>query len=129
MQTEVRGDTGQTAKGEKKGKKEKKKKVKKRAEAGGSARNSADEDQNSTGEEEEQPMTVERRIFRRHKTRKLRKLNDGGKLEIVTIKTHNSSDFSDMVLRPTDRKRSKNERGRGVPTEDIHECEGGSLVG
>ena len=82
----------------------------------------------SSGEEEEQPRTVERKIYRGHKTRKLRKLNDGGKLEIVQIKTHNSSDFSDMVLRPKDRKRSKNERGRRVPTEDILECEGGRLV-
>ena len=71
---------------------------------------------------------MEQKIYRGHKTRKLRKLNDGGKLEIVTIKTHNSSDFSDMVLRPKDRKISKNERGRRVPTEDILECEGGRLV-
>ena len=58
--------------------------------------------------------------------RELRNLrpNDCGKLEIVEIKTHNSSDFSDMVLRPKERKISKNERGRGVPTEDILECEG-----
>ena len=80
------------------------------------------------GEEEAQPRTVERRLFRRHTTRKLRKLNDGGKLEIVTIKTHNSSDFSDMVLRPKARKRSKNERGRRVPAEDTLECEGSRLV-
>ena len=60
----------------------------KRAEAGGSAQNSTDEDQNSTGEEEDQPRTVERRIYRGQKTRKLRKLNDGGKLGIVPIKTH-----------------------------------------
>ena len=81
------------------------------------------EDRNSTEEEEEQPRTVERRIYRRQKTRKLRKLNDGGKLEIVQVKTHNSSDFSDMVLRPKGRKRSKNERGKIVTTEDILECE------
>jgi hypothetical protein len=31
-------------------------------------------------------------------------------------KPHNSSDFSDMVLRLRDRKRSKNERGRRVPS-------------
>ena len=72
---------------EKKGKKGKKEKRGERAEAGGGAQNSTDEDQNYSGEEEEQPMTVERRIFRRHKTRKLRKLNNGGKLVIVPIKT------------------------------------------
>ena len=93
-----------------------------------SAQNSTDEDQNSTGEEEDQPKTVERKIYRRQPKRKLRKLNDGGKLEIVPIKTHNSSDFSDMVFRPKDRKRSQNERGRRVPAEDILECEGGRLV-
>ena len=71
---------------------------------------------------------MERRIYRRQKTRKLRKLNDGGKLEIVQVKPHNSSDYSDMVLRPKGRKRSKNERGRRVTTDDILECEGGRLV-
>ena len=71
---------------------------------------------------------MERRIYRRHKTRKLRKLNDGGKLEIVQVKTHNSSDYSDMVLRPKGQKRRKNERGRRVTTDDILECEGGRLV-
>ena len=103
VQTKVRGDTGQTAKGEKKGKKEKKKKKKKgekRAEAGGSAKNSAEDDQNSTVEEEDHPRTVERKIYRGHKTRKLRKLNDGGKLELVQVKTHSSLGYSDMVLRP-----------------------------
>ena len=130
VQTKVRGDTGQTAKGKKKGKKEKmekRKKVKKRAEAGGSAQNSADEDQNSTGEEEDHPMTVERKIYRGHKTRKLRKLNDGGKLELVQVKTHNSLDYSDMVLRPKGQKRRKNAKGRRVTTDDILECEGGRL--
>ena len=82
----------------------------------------------SSGEEEEQPRTVERKIYRGHKTRKLRELNDGGKLEMVQIKTHNSSDFSDMVLRPKHRKRSKNGGGGRVPTGGILECEGGSLV-
>ena len=113
-------------------KKEKRNKTRKRggqrAEAGGSAQNSTVEDRNSTEEEEDQPRTVEQRIYRRQKTRKLRKLNDGGKLEIVQVKTHNSSDFSDMVLRPKGWKRSKSERGRRVTTEDILECEGGRLV-
>ena len=80
-------------------------------------------------------MAVERRIFRRHKTRKSRKLNNGGKLEIVAIKTleivaiktHNSSDFSDMVLRPKGQKRRKNAKGSRVTTDDILECEGGRL--
>ena len=63
---------------------------------------------------------MERKIYRGNKTRKL---NDGGQVEIVPIRIHNSSDFSDMVLRPKDRKRRKNERGRRVPTEDTLECE------
>ena len=62
-----------------------------------------------------------------NKTRKLRKLNDGGKLEIVQVETHNSSDSNSMVLMPKGRKRSKNERGRRARTEDILECEGGRL--
>ena len=80
---------------QKKGKRKTRKKEKKgkqggkRDEAGGSAQNSTVEDRHSTGEEEDQPRTVEQRIYRRHTTRKLRKLNDGGKLEIVKIKTHN----------------------------------------
>ena len=85
-------------------------------------------DQSGTEDEEDQPGTVERRIYRRHKTRKLRKMNDGGKLEIVQVKTHSSSDYSDMVLRPQGQKRRKNERGRRVTTDDILECEGGRLV-
>ena len=85
------------------------------------------EDRNSTEEEEDQPRTVERRVYSRQKTRKLRKLNDGGKLEVVQVKTHSSSGYSDMLLRPKGRKRSKNERGRRVTTEDILECKGGRL--
>ena len=111
----------------KKRKRKNRKKGGKRAEAGGSAQNSTVEDRNSTEEEEDKPRTVEQRIYRRQKTRKLRKLNDGGKLEIVQVKTHNSSDYNDMVLRPKGRKRSKNERGGGVCTEDLLECEGGRL--
>ena len=98
-----------------------------RAEAGGSAQNSAEDDQNSTVEEEDHPRTVERKIYRGHKTRKLRKLNDGGKLELVQVKTHNSLDYSDMVLRPKGQKRRKNAKGRRVTTDDILECEGGRL--
>ena len=94
-----------------------------RADAGGSAQNSTEEDRSSTGEEQAEPRTAERMIYRGRKTRKLRKLNDGGKLEVVQVKTHNSSDYNDMVLRPKGRKRSKNERGRRVRTEDILECE------
>ena len=112
--------------------KEKKKKKRKtggkRAEAGGSAQNRTVADKSVTEDEEDQPTTVERRIYRRQKPRKLRKLNDGGKLEIVQVKTHNSSDYSDMILRPKGRKRSKNERSRRVATDDILECEGGRLV-
>ena len=130
MQTKVQGETRQTVKKKqkgKKGKKEKKKKGGERAEAGGSAQNRTVADRSGTEDEEDQLRTVERRIYRRQKTRKLRKLNDGGKLEIVQVKTHNSSDYSDMVLRPKGRKRSKNERGRRVATEEILECEGGRV--
>ena len=94
---------------------------------GGSAQNSTVADQSGTEDEEDQPRTVERRIYRRQKTRKLRKLNDGGKLEIVQVKTH-SSDYSDMILRPQGQKRRKNERGVRVTTDEILECEGGRLV-
>ena len=99
----------------------------KMADAGGIVQNSTAEARNSTGEEQDEPKTAERRIYRRQKTRKPRKPNDGGKLEIVQVKTHNSSDYESMVLRPKGRKRSKNERGRRVRTEVILECEGGRL--
>ena len=114
-------------KGRKKEKRKKRKKGETRAEAGGSAQNSTVADQSGTEDEEDQPRTVERRIYRRQKTRKLRKLNDGGKLEIVQVKTH-SSDYSDMILRPQGQKRRKNERGARVTTDEILECEGGRLV-
>jgi hypothetical protein len=78
-------------------------------------------------EEEDHPRTVGRKIYRGHQTRKLRKLNDGGKLELVQVKTHNSLDYSDMVLRPKGQKRRKNAKGRRVATDDILECEGGRL--
>ena len=110
MQTKVQVETRQAVKKKQKEKKEKRKKEqkgKKGAETGGSAQNSTVADQSGTEDEEDQPGTVERRIYRRHKTRKLRKMNDGGKLEIVQVKTHNSSDYSDMVLRPKGQKRRK----------------------
>ena len=122
----IEADREEKKEGKKEGK-NKKEKRKTRAEAGGSARNSTVEGRSGTEDEEDQPRTVGRRIYRRQKTRKLRKLNDGGKLEIVQVKTHNSSDYSDMVLRPKGRERSKNERGRRVTTEEILECEGGRL--
>ena len=122
------GPRGKKADSEEEKRRRKKNKGKKRSEAGGSAQNSMVADKSSTEDEEDQPRTVERRIYRRQKTRKLRKLNNGGKLEIVQVKSHNSSDYSDMVLRPKGRKRSKNERGRRVTTDDILECEGGRLV-
>jgi hypothetical protein len=78
-----RGSGADKKDGEVKERQEKNKKGEKgetRAEAGGSAQNSTVEDRHSTEEEEDQPRTVERRIYRRQKTRKLRKLNDGGKL-------------------------------------------------
>ena len=67
------------------------------------------------------------KIYRRERTRKLRKLNDAGKLEIVQAKNSKNSDYENMILRPKGRKRSRNERGRRVRTEDILECEGGRL--
>ena len=122
-----KADSEETKEGGKRKKEKRKTKGKKRSEAGGSAQNSMVADQSSTEDEEDQPTTVERRIYRRQKTRKLRKLNDGGKLEIVQVKTHNSSAYESMVLRPKGQKRSKNERGRRVRTEDILEREGGRL--
>ena len=50
----------------------------KRADAGGSAQNSTKEDRSSIGEEQAEPMTTERRIYRGRKTRELMKMNDGG---------------------------------------------------
>ena len=47
------------------------------------------EARNNTWEEQDEPKTAERKVYRREKTRKLRELNDGGKLEIVQVKTHN----------------------------------------
>ena len=123
-----KADSEEKKEGKKEKKKKRKTKGKKRSEAGGSAQNSMIADKCSTEDEEDQPRTVERRIYRRQKTRKLRKLNNGGKLEMVQVKSHNSSDYSDMVLRPKGRKRSKNERGRRVITDGILECEGGRLV-
>ena len=73
------------------------------------------------------PATQARPIIKRIALWKLRKLNDGGTLEIVQVKTHNSLDYSDMVLRPKGQKRRKNAKGRRVTTDDILECEGGRL--
>ena len=56
-----------------------------------------------TAVEPDEPKTVERKIYRRERTRKLRTLNDGGKLEIVHVSAHNSSDFETMILRPMGR--------------------------
>ena len=93
MQTKVQGETRQTVKKKRRGKGKKEKKGGERAEAGGSAQNRTVADRSGTEDEEDQPTTVERRIYRRQKPRKLRKLNDGGKLEIVQVKTHNSTDY------------------------------------
>ena len=62
----------------------------KRADAGGSAQSSTEdpEDRSITGEEQAEPRTAERKIYRGQRTRKLRKMNDGGKLEIVQVKTY-----------------------------------------
>ena len=55
--------------------------------------------------------------------RKLRKMNDGGKLDVV----HVSSDFNTMMLRPRGQTESKNKKGRRLRIDDILECEGGRL--
>ena len=52
----------------------------------------------------------------------MRKLNDGGKLEMVQVNAHNTSDYEITILRPRGRKKSRRAR-----TEDILECEGGRL--
>ena len=85
---------------------------------------SASVESTSEGEEQDEPKTAGKKLYRRERTRKLRKLNDGGKLEIVQVKTHNSSDSENIVLRPKGLKRSKNEGGGRVRTVDILECEG-----
>ena len=59
--------------------------------------------------------------------RKLRKINDGGKLEVVHVSAHNSSDFDTMRLRPTGQVDSRNKKSRRVRMDDILECEGGRL--
>ena len=67
--------------------KRKKKKRRKRADDEGKAENITDGARISTAVEPDEPIakTAERKIYRRGKKRKLRKLNDGGKLEIVPI--------------------------------------------
>ena len=79
-----------------------------------------------TADTEEQrtdvPSTVERRIVRPVRgRRKLRKMDDGGKLEVV----HNSSDFNSLMLRPRGQKENKNKKSRRLDIEEILECEGG----
>ena len=75
-------------------------------------------------EEQEEPKTADGKIYRPVRgKRKLRKLNDGGQLEVV----HVSSYFNTMRLRPTGQVDSKNKKSRRVRTDDILECEGGRL--
>ena len=112
--------------------KEKRKKRKKRehrADDEGEAENSTGEARNITSElgQPDEPKTVEREIYRRERKRKLRKLNDGGKLEIVHVSAHNRTDFEPMILRPMGRLRSKNEQSRRARAEGILECEGGGF--
>ena len=67
-------------------------------------------------------MTAERKILRPARAkRKLRKMNDGGKLEVV----HISSEFNTMIsmLRPRGQTESKNKKGRRLRIDDILECE------
>ena len=59
----------------------------------------------------------------RVKKRKLRKLNERRKLEIVHVSTQNSPDVGNMILRLMGRFRSKNGRSRRARAEDILECE------
>ena len=83
-------------------KKERKKKEKKRADDDGEAKNITTDARNSTAAELDEPKISERKIYRRGRTRKPRKLNDGGKLEIVQVNAHNSSDYENPSgpLRP-----------------------------
>ena len=101
---------------------------KKRAHDEGEDENSTDGAMNSTSEEPDEPKTAERKVYRREREkRKLRKLDDGAKLEIVHVSAHNSSDFDNMILRPMGWLRSKNEQSRRARTDAILECEGGRL--
>ena len=52
-------------------------------------------------------------------------MNDGGKLEVVRVSAHNSSEFNTVVLRPMGRLESTNKQSRGGRADDILECEGG----
>ena len=79
--------------------------------------------------DEEAPTAVEKKIVRPARAkRKLRKLNDGGKLEVVHVSAHNSSDFNTMMLRPTGQTKSKNTKSRRPRIAGILECEGGRLA-
>ena len=70
------------------------------------------------------PRAVEKKIVRLTRAkRKLRKMDDGGKLEVVLV----SSDFGTMILRPRGQTESKNRKGRRLRIDDILECEGGRL--
>ena len=74
--------------------------------------------------DQEEPKTAERKNFRPVRgKRKLRKMNDGVKLEVV----HVSSDFSTMMLRPTGQSKSKNKKRGRLRIDGILECEGGRL--
>ena len=86
-------------------------KKKKRAEEGRGAKNSTTGLRNGTAEEQDEPKTAERRIYRPVRAKiKLRKMNDGGKLEVAHVSTHNSSDFDTMRLRPTGQVDSRNKK-------------------
>ena len=57
--------------------------------------------------------------------RKLRKMNDGGKLEVVHV--HVGSDFNTVMLRPRGQTESKNKKVRRLRIDDPSECDGGRL--
>ena len=70
------------------------------------------------------PRVVKRKVVRLARAkRKLRKMNDGGKLEVV----HVSSDFDTMMLMPRGQTEIKNRKGRSLRIDDILGCEGGRL--
>ena len=85
--------------------------------------------QRSKTSRRQQKKRSEKKIYRPVRgKRKLRKMNAGGKLEVVRVGAHNSSDFDTrmLIIRPMGRLESNNKKSRRARTHDILECEGGS---
>ena len=71
------------------------------------------EEEESYSRAEEAPRTVERKIVTPVRSRrKLRKMNDGGKLKVVHNGFHNSSDYNLLMLRPMGQKESTENKSR-----------------